>query len=105
MTLIGDSFLPVPFDDVFPDGVLVASGSTTFRVEFDPDEGAKEGAEGAGTSSPMPADELENDEAFGEVFINSPNPSSVSSMTLASDWVVASCHPTTDQPQKVSRAI
>lgn len=40
-----------------------------------------------------------------EVFISSPNPGSVSSLDIASDWVVANCSPTTDQPQTVSQIL
>jgi len=38
---------------------------------------------------------------FGEVFISSPNAGSVSSLTLAADWVITDCNPTSDQEQKV----
>jgi hypothetical protein len=38
-----------------------------------------------------------------EVFISSPNPGSVSSLDIASDWVVTNCSATNDQPQTVRR--
>ena len=40
-----------------------------------------------------------------EVFISSPNPGSVSSLDIASDWVVTNCSATNDQPQTVSRIL
>jgi hypothetical protein len=39
--------------------------------------------------------------AFGEVFIDSPNAGSVSSMDSKSDWVITSCSASSDQPQSV----
>jgi hypothetical protein len=39
--------------------------------------------------------------AFGEVFIDSPNVGSVSSMDYKSDWVITSCSASSDQPQSV----
>jgi hypothetical protein len=90
----------VPFSNVF-DTSIVKQGAETFQVEFDPDQGASQGSNGAGASSDFPSNNRENDEAFGEVFIDSPNPSSVSSLALQSDWVITSCHPTSDQPQQV----
>ncbi|KAJ6579226.1 hypothetical protein DFH09DRAFT_1447553 [Mycena vulgaris] len=91
---------PVPFSDIFPD--TVPEGSFSFQEEFDPDEGVKEGSTGSGTSSPLPNDQEENDTAFGEVFIDSPNAGSVSSLDLQTNWVITSCHPTSDQPQSVA---
>ncbi|KAJ7131799.1 hypothetical protein C8R43DRAFT_895506, partial [Mycena crocata] len=90
---------PVPFSDIFPD--TVPEGSITFQEEFDPDEGVKEGSTGAGTSSSLPNDQEENDTAFGEVFIDSPNSASVSSLDLKTNWVITDCHPTSDKPQSV----
>ncbi|KAK7039901.1 hypothetical protein R3P38DRAFT_2902374 [Favolaschia claudopus] len=90
---------PVPFHDIFPDDV--PEENVSFQEEFDPDLGTKEGSNGAGTSSSMPDDEIENDTAFGEVFIDSPNANAVSSLELHTDWVITSCHPTSDQPQSV----
>ncbi|KAG6834187.1 hypothetical protein H0H93_011322, partial [Arthromyces matolae] len=46
-------------------------------------------------------DGKENDSAFGEVFISSPNPSSVSSLDFQSDWVITGCDANSDQPQEV----
>ena len=40
-----------------------------------------------------------------EVFISSPNPGSVSSLDISSDWVVTNCSATNDQPQTVSRIL
>ena len=98
--MTGDEYIPVDPSDVF-DETPTPSGSETFKVEFDPDEGVKDNKVGAGTSSDEKEDENENHEAFGEVFIESPNPQSVSSLDLTSDWVVTGCHPTSDQPQTV----
>ncbi|KAJ7717903.1 hypothetical protein B0H14DRAFT_3170880 [Mycena olivaceomarginata] len=42
-----------------------------------------------------------NDTAFGEVFIDSPKESSVSSLDIATNWVVTSYNPGSDQPQSV----
>lgn len=38
---------------------------------------------------------------FGEVFISSPNPQSVSSLDTVSDWVLVGCSQASDQPQQV----
>jgi hypothetical protein len=89
----------VPFHDIFPD--TVPEGSLDFEEEFDPDEGVKEGSTGSGTSSSLPNDDNENDTAFGEVFIDSPKASSVSSLDLKTNWVITSCNPGSDQPQSV----
>ncbi|KAF7339147.1 hypothetical protein MVEN_01991600 [Mycena venus] len=90
---------PIPFDDIFPD--TVPEGSLTFQEEFDPDEGVEEGKTGSGSTSFLPNDQEENESAFGEVFIDSPNSASVSSLDLKTNWVITSCHPTSDQPQSV----
>ncbi len=89
----------IPFDDIFPP--TVPEGSIDFQEEFDPDEGVKGSQIGSGSSSNLANDHLENDEAFGEVFIDSPNAGSVSSLDIKTNWVVTSCHPTSDQPQSV----
>ena len=83
--------MPVPFDYIFPSDT--PEGAVTFDVEFDLDPSD------TGHSTP---NNDENTEAFGEVFIDSPNPQSVSSLALVSDWVVTSCHPKSDQPQTVN---
>lgn len=44
---------------------------------------------------------MQNEEAFGEIFIDSPNANAVSSMAHTADWVITDCHPTSDQPQEV----
>ena len=90
--------MPVPFDDIFPCGVL--EGAETFDVEFDPD--VSNSSSSAYSSSLSTTNDSENSEAFGEVFIDSPNLQSVSSMAPVSDWVVTSCDPRSDQPQTVS---
>ncbi|KAK7056119.1 chitin-binding type-1 domain-containing protein [Favolaschia claudopus] len=74
-----EQFLPVPESWVLPSldptpgrhGVLQPA---TFTVDFDD---------------------------FGEVFISSPNPGSVSSLDIASDWVIHGCDRSSDQPQEV----
>ncbi|KAF5346427.1 hypothetical protein D9758_012782 [Tetrapyrgos nigripes] len=91
--------LPVPFGDVFPSTVK-DSGNDLFTVDFDPDEGSPKFSED-GTASTFTGDDNENNGAFGEVFIDSPNPGSVSSLDLSSDWVLTSCDPRSDQPQTI----
>ncbi|KAJ7155607.1 glycosyl hydrolases family 18-domain-containing protein [Mycena filopes] len=95
----GHDETPLPFDDIFPSGT--PEGSLSFQEEFDPDEGVADGKTGSGSSSPLPNDQDENDTAFGEVFIDSPNAASVSSLELTTNWVITGCHPTSDQPQSV----
>jgi hypothetical protein len=90
--------VPVPFDDIFPSDVV--EGTETFDVEFDPD--VPNTGSSVYSSSYSTTNNDENTEAFGEVFIDSPNSQSVSSMALVSDWVVTSCDPRSDQPQTVS---
>lgn len=70
----GDSYSPVPWDDVFDTSLDLDGDTMTFEVEFDQDQLSDAGNYdsdsndvGAGTSSPMPDDEDENDEAFGGV--------------------------------------
>ena len=90
--------MPVPFDDIFPSTII--EGAETFDVEFDPvSNSTSSSSASSGTSTP---DDDENSEAFGEVFIDSPNGQSVSSLAPVSDWVVTSCDPKSDQPQTVS---
>jgi hypothetical protein len=67
----------VPWDDVFDKSLDLDGDTMTFEVEFDQDQLSDAGNYdsdsddvGAGTSSPMPDDEDENDEAFGEVRVN-----------------------------------
>ena len=88
--------MPVPFDDIFPSNVV--EGAETFDVEFDSDHPFSNSS----SSGSLVTGDDENSEAFGEVFIDSPNPQSVSSMALVSDWIVTSCDPKSDQPQTVS---
>lgn len=44
----------------------------------------------------------ENSGAFGEIFIDSPKASSVSSLSVQSDWVITGCDARSDQPQQAS---
>ncbi|KAF8908652.1 hypothetical protein CPB84DRAFT_1843537 [Gymnopilus junonius] len=80
--------LPAPFSDIFPSGVP-DSGNDLFHVDLDPDQGST-GSE-SGTKSTFTETDNEDSGAFGEVFIDSPKPSSVSSLNLQSDWVAAYC--------------
>ncbi|KAF7354409.1 hypothetical protein MVEN_01129900 [Mycena venus] len=90
----------IPFDNIFPD--TVPEGSLSFQEEFDPDSGVGMDSDGAGTSSQLPDDRVEDDTAFGEVFIDSPNANAVSSLELSTNWVVTQCSQTSDQPQAVA---
>ncbi|KAJ7222199.1 hypothetical protein GGX14DRAFT_301962, partial [Mycena pura] len=90
--------LPVPFSDIFPSTVK-DTGNDLFNVDFDPDEGDSFSEEG--TTSTFTEDDNENNSAFGEVFIDSPNPSSVSSLDISEGWVLSGCDPKSDQPQTV----
>uniref|UniRef100_A0A8H7Y0R9 Uncharacterized protein n=1 Tax=Psilocybe cubensis TaxID=181762 RepID=A0A8H7Y0R9_PSICU len=99
----GTSFLPVPLSYVFP-----ATGNgfnidqpATFTADFDDNTGTSDTSSRGAGSSGIDDDGDENDSAFGEVFISSPNPGSVSSMDIASDWVITDCSPTSDKPQTV----
>ena len=74
----GDSYSPVPWKDLFDTNADLDGDAMAFDVEFDQDEDSRagqydsEGSEvGAGTSSDMPDNEDENDEAFGEVRLHS----------------------------------
>ncbi|GJJ07068.1 hypothetical protein Clacol_001267 [Clathrus columnatus] len=97
---LGESFLPVPEDWVFPQvspvgGDYLVDQPATFTVDFD-DEGVD--------------DENENDTpvgfvTFGEVFISSPNPGAVSSVSPESDWVVTGCLRSSDQGQSVIKVL
>ncbi|KAJ6477836.1 hypothetical protein C8R47DRAFT_1020145 [Mycena vitilis] len=90
--------LPVPFSDIFP-STIKDTGNDLFNVDFDPDEGDSFSEEG--TTSTFKEDDNENNSAFGEVFIDSPNPSSVSSLDLAAGWVLSGCDAKSDQAQTV----
>ncbi|KAJ7064104.1 hypothetical protein C8F01DRAFT_1229630 [Mycena amicta] len=90
----------VGFSDIFPD--TVPEGSLSFQEEFDPDSGVGMNSDGTGTSSQLPNDGVEDDTAFGEVFIDSPNSNSVSSLELSTNWVITGCSQTSDQPQSVA---
>ncbi|KDR74915.1 hypothetical protein GALMADRAFT_141231 [Galerina marginata CBS 339.88] len=56
----------------------------------------------SGTTSTFTESEDENSGAFGEIFIDSPKASSVSSMNLQSNWVLTGCDAKSDQPQQVA---
>ncbi|CAK5269218.1 unnamed protein product, partial [Mycena citricolor] len=101
-------FLPVPEAWVLPQLTSIPGSSeviqpASFTVDFD--DVSKHGtpdvnSQGSGTSGESD-DGRENDSPFGEVFISSPNPGSVSSLDLASDWVIHDCDAKSDQPQTV----
>ncbi|KAF7326532.1 hypothetical protein MVEN_02611400 [Mycena venus] len=90
--------LPAPFSDIFPSTVK-DTGNDLFNVDFDPDEGDSFSEEG--TTSTFTEDDNENNSAFGEVFIDSPNPSSVLSLHITAGWVLSGCNAKSDQPQTV----
>ncbi|KAF8961088.1 hypothetical protein BDZ97DRAFT_2077079 [Flammula alnicola] len=101
----GSNFIPVPFDDVFPSNVPI--GSESFTVDMDQDVGHSDsgGAEAVYSGAPddleagnQPTEEFT---PFGEVFIDSPNPASVSSLAIETNWVIVGCNSTSDQSQKV----
>jgi hypothetical protein len=87
----GSGYVPVPFEDIFSSDVV--DGAITFDAQFDPEDS---------NTAHSTKNNDENTEAFGEVFIDSPNTQSVSSMALVSDWVLTSCDSKSDQPQTVS---
>ncbi|KAK6987473.1 chitin-binding type-1 domain-containing protein [Favolaschia claudopus] len=101
-----EQFLPVPESWVLPSldptpgghGVLQPA---TFTVDFDDNIGTSDTSQTGAGSSGESDDGKENDSPFGEVFISSPNPGSVSSLDLASDWVIHGCDRSSDQPQEV----
>uniref|UniRef100_A0A8H7XM16 GH18 domain-containing protein n=1 Tax=Psilocybe cubensis TaxID=181762 RepID=A0A8H7XM16_PSICU len=96
----GSSFVPIPVSDVFP-STVDADEPVTFTVDFDDNTGTSSTSSTGAGSSGIGDDGRENDSPFGELFISSPNPSAVSSMDIASDWVVTGCDSTSDQPQTV----
>ncbi|CAK5268570.1 unnamed protein product [Mycena citricolor] len=99
-------FLPVPEAWVLPQLTSIPGSSeviqpASFTVDFDDNIGTPDvNSQGSGTSGESD-DGRENDSPFGEVFISSPNPGSVSSLDLASDWVIHDCDAKSDQPQTV----
>ncbi|KAF7316287.1 Chitin-binding type-1 domain-containing protein [Mycena indigotica] len=101
-----EQFLPVPEAWVLPSQNPTPGGfgviqPASFTVDFDDNIGTPDtNTPGAGTSGESD-DGKENDSPFGEVFISSPNPGSVSSLDRASDWVITSCDRFSDQPQEV----
>ncbi|KAK2461060.1 hypothetical protein APHAL10511_006907 [Amanita phalloides] len=95
----GSSFLPIPITDVFPANGI--GSPATFTVDFDDNTGTSDTSSTGAGSSGIGDDGRENDSAFGEIFISSPNPGSVSSMAFASDWVITDCSATSDQAQTV----
>ena len=70
----GDSYSPVPWDEIFDTTDDLDGDAATFDAELDQDEDPDAGQydsddndTGAGTSSDMPTDDDEDHEAFGEV--------------------------------------
>ncbi|KAJ6484674.1 hypothetical protein C8R45DRAFT_1214705 [Mycena sanguinolenta] len=94
------TFSPVPVDDVFPESETIGD-AVTFTVDYDDNEGTPDDTTTGDGSSGLSDDGKENDSPFSSVFISSPNAASVSSLDLASDWVVTDCDATSDQPQSV----
>ncbi|KAJ7062148.1 glycosyl hydrolases family 18-domain-containing protein [Mycena amicta] len=103
---MNEEFLPVPEQWVLPELNPTPGGTevlqpTSFTVDFDDNTGTSDTNSAGAGSSGESDDGEENDSPFGEVFISSPNPGSVSSLDLASDWVIQNCDPKSDQPQTV----
>ncbi|KAJ6503678.1 hypothetical protein C8R45DRAFT_1209318 [Mycena sanguinolenta] len=100
------TFSPVNAGDVFPDSETVGDTLTftasIWIVDYDDNEGTADDTVTGDGSSGLGDDGLENDSPFASVFISSPNAESVSSLDLESDWVVADCDATSDQPQTVN---
>ncbi|KAJ6538818.1 hypothetical protein DFH09DRAFT_1249584 [Mycena vulgaris] len=99
-------FLPVPEQWVLPSVDPAPGGHeviqpATFTVDFDDNIGTSDGTQHGAGSSGESDDGKENDSPFGEVFISSPNPGSVSSLDLNSDWVIHGCDRSSDQAQEV----
>jgi len=106
MRLPASQFLPVPENWVFPQtfensDTYDVDQPATFTADFDDNTGTSDSSSTGSGSSGIGDDGTENDSAFGEVFISSPNPSSVSSLDIQSDWVITGCDATSDQPQEV----
>ncbi|KAF9480725.1 hypothetical protein BDN70DRAFT_992516 [Pholiota conissans] len=99
----GSDFIPVPFEDIFPSNV--PEGSETFTVDIDTDLGTPPSSSAWENDSRVPENlekgPAEENTPFGEVFIDSPNPQSVSSLAIESHWVIVGCDPTSDQAQQV----
>lgn len=96
MRLPASQFLPVPENWVFPQtfensDTYDVNQPATFTVDFDDNTGTSDSSSTGSGSSGVGNDGKENDSAFGEVFISSPNPSSVSSLDIQSDWVITGC--------------
>ncbi|KAJ7140504.1 hypothetical protein C8R43DRAFT_892711, partial [Mycena crocata] len=101
-----EQFLPVPEEWVLPSLDPTPGGHgviqpASFTVDFDDNIGTSDTSQHGAGSSGESDDGKENDSPFGEVFISSPNPGSVSSLDFASDWVIHGCDRSSDQPQKV----
>jgi hypothetical protein len=107
------------FDPATGEGI---SETATFTVDFDDNTGTPddnttgvgssgEGDDGNENDSPVRTSlwlrlpVLRDALQFGEVFISSPNPGSVSSLALESDWVLTDCDRTSDQPQTVRTSV
>ncbi|KAJ6483444.1 hypothetical protein C8R45DRAFT_830574, partial [Mycena sanguinolenta] len=95
------TFSPVDVSDVFP-GDETAGDTVAFTVDYDDNEGTPDDTITGDGSSGLSDDGKENDSPFSSVFISSHNAESVSSLDLESDWVVADCDATSDQPQTVN---
>ncbi|KAJ6503718.1 hypothetical protein C8R45DRAFT_973542 [Mycena sanguinolenta] len=95
------TFSPVDVSDVFP--FEETNGDTVaFTVDYDENQGTPDDTKIGSGSSGLSDDGKENDSPFSSLFISSPNAESVSSLDLESDWVVADCDATSDQPQTVN---
>ncbi|EIN13861.1 hypothetical protein PUNSTDRAFT_140302 [Punctularia strigosozonata HHB-11173 SS5] len=102
----GSQFLPVPENWVFPQNfensdTYDVSQPATFTVDFDDNTGTSDTSSSGSGSSGVNDDGTEDDSAFGEVFISSPNPASVSSLDVQSDWVLTKCSASSDEAQEV----
>jgi hypothetical protein len=89
----------IPFLD--SDGLSIPEQPVSFTVDFDDNIGPSD-PDAVGTGSAGLSDDAqENDSPFGEVFITSPNPQSVSSLDINSDWVLVGCDASSEEPQTI----
>ncbi|KAJ6503695.1 hypothetical protein C8R45DRAFT_973479, partial [Mycena sanguinolenta] len=95
------TFSPVDVSDVFP-AAETKGDTVAFTVDYDDNQGTPDDTVIGSGSSGLSDDGKENDSPFSSLFISSPNAESVSSLDLESDWVVADCDATCDQPQTVN---
>ncbi|EIW77830.1 hypothetical protein CONPUDRAFT_145980 [Coniophora puteana RWD-64-598 SS2] len=95
----------IQYDYLFPGTDI--EGPTNCNVQEDqPVTGVTDDSTGAGGSASSsfdgsPSGSDPNTQPFGEVVIDSPKESSVSTMAENSNWVLVGCHPTSDKPQNV----